>query len=78
MSLRPLVLFLLLLLLFPAVSVLVGAVRDGFEDLAGWQWLLLLLLPVLAWGWWRYFSVFGCRAACRQPGTRRVDPDARG
>ena len=78
MSLRPLVLFLLLLLLFPAVSVLVGAVRNGFGYLAGWQWLLLLLLPALAWGWWRHFSVFGCRAACRQPGTRRVDPDARG
>lgn len=67
MSLRPLALFLLLLLLFPAVSVLVGALRDGFEDLDGWQWALLLLLPVLVWIWWRHFSVFGCGASCRQP-----------
>lgn len=62
---RPLLLFLLLMLLFPAVSTLITAMQAGFKALAWWQWGLITLLPGLAWLWLRYFSVFGCRDACR-------------
>lgn len=58
--LRSLRLFLLLPLLFPALTSLVAAWRTGFADLAWWQWLLIALLPGLAWLWLRYFSVLGC------------------
>ena len=32
------------------------------------NWLWIVLFPVLLWIWWRYFSVFGCKApACLLP-----------
>ncbi|MGQ9684947.1 MAG: hypothetical protein ACUVT2_01395 [Thiobacillaceae bacterium] len=61
--LRPLRLFLLLLLLFPALTCLVAAWRTGFADLTWWQWLLIALLPGLAWLWLRHFSVLGLSGA---------------
>lgn len=61
--LRPLRLFLLLLLLFPALTTLVRAWRTGFAALAWWQWLLIALLPGLAWLWLRHFSLLGCSGA---------------
>jgi hypothetical protein len=65
--LRPILLFLLLLALFPAIATFVQALRTGFAGLAWWQWVLLALLPVLAWLWLRHFSILGCRDACRPP-----------
>lgn len=64
---RPVLLFLLLLLLFPAITVFVQALRTGFAALTWWRWALLALLPVLAWWWLRHFSILGCRDACRPP-----------
>ncbi len=61
---RPLLLFGLLLLLFPAVSALFTGLRDGFATLAVWQWALVLLLPGLVWLWYRHFSRLGCRDGC--------------
>lgn len=66
---KPLYLFVLLLTLFPAIGVLAEALENGFADLTWWQWALLAALPILAWIWFRYFSVIGCRDACaaREP-----------
>jgi hypothetical protein len=58
-------LFLLLLLLFPAISTFVTALKGGFTALAWWQWGLLALLPGLAWLWLRHFSVLACHEGCR-------------
>lgn len=69
--LRPLLLFLLLLLLFPAVSTSFTALQTGFDSLAWWQWALVALLPALAWLWLRHFSALGCRDTCRPPRPSR-------
>ncbi|NWG75860.1 MAG: hypothetical protein HXY24_14875 [Rubrivivax sp.] len=65
--LRPIGLFLLLLLLFPALGIFINALEAGFSGLAWWQWGLLAALPGLAWLWLRHFSVLGCRDRCRLP-----------
>lgn len=31
------------------------------------DYALIALLPVLAWIWWRYLSVFNCQRSCRVP-----------
>ncbi len=62
---KPFYLFALLLLLFPAIGVLVQALESGFAALVWWQWLLLVALPILAWVWFRHFSVLGCQDACK-------------
>ncbi len=61
---KPLYLFVLLLVLFPAIGVFVEAIETGFSNLAWWQWGLVAILPALAWIWFRHFSAIGCRDAC--------------
>lgn len=59
---KPILLFLLLLCLFPATHSLVTWYRGepmGFGD-----WLGVAAFPLLAWLWLRYFSVLGCREGC--------------
>ncbi len=65
---RPLYLFALLLLLFPAITVLVQAWELGLQSLGGWQWSLLVALPALAWIWLRHFSVLACLNGCQSDG----------
>lgn len=60
--LRPLLLFLLLLALFPAIGVAVQVAGEGWAGLSFWQWLLLAALPLLAWLWLRHFSILACLA----------------
>jgi hypothetical protein len=73
---RPLYLFALLLLLFPAIGVLVQACERGLQSLDGWQWGLLVALPALAWIWLRHFSVLACLNSCQTDGrTVRQDRD---
>lgn len=59
---RPVLLFLLMLALFPAVGSLATWLRG--EAMQLWDWLGLIALPPLAWLWLRYFSVFACRRSC--------------
>lgn len=61
---RPLFIFGLFLLLFPAVAALFTGLREGFATLAVWQWALVLLLPGLVWLWYRHGSRLGCRDRC--------------
>jgi hypothetical protein len=75
-ALRPLRLFLLLLLLFPALTTFFTAWQSGFAALAWWQWLLIALLPGLLWLWLRHFSMLGCRRDC--PAVRSADDYPRG
>lgn len=76
---RPLLHFLLLLLLFPAVSTLFAALQAGFSTLAWWQWGLIALLPGLIWLWLRHFTIIGCSTACRpQDPSPARHPSARG
>jgi hypothetical protein len=66
---RPVLLFLLLLVLFPATSSLVRWLAgDSLDPL---EWLGVAAFPVLAWLWLRHFSVLGCRAGCAPPDDRR-------
>lgn len=38
-----------------------------------WNWLGVVLLPLLVAIWWRYLSVFGCeKPACMLPGDGSV------
>lgn len=62
---RPLLLFLLLLLLFPAVTSLVRWWQG--ESLGTLEWAGVIAFPVLAWLWLRYFSLLGCKDACKSP-----------
>lgn len=64
---KPLLLFLLLLTLFPALSLLVHWLRDGQAPQTWWQWTLVLALPALLWLYFRHFSILACRKACRRP-----------
>lgn len=66
---RPALLFLLLLVLFPATSSLVRWLDGESLDLV--EWLGVAALPVLAWLWLRHFSVLGCRAGCAPPDDQR-------
>lgn len=72
---RPLLLFLLLLLLFPAAA----SVARGWQGaaLGRLEWAGVLAFPLLAWLWLRHFSVLGCRR-CRpptQPTRAGTEPD---
>jgi len=60
--LRPILLFFLLLALFPAMGSVARLVRG--EALAPLDWLGIAAFPVLIWSWWRHFSRFGGGAAC--------------
>lgn len=66
---KPLSLFVLLLLLFPATSSVVGLFEG--ESLDFWEWLGVLAFPPLAWLWLRHFSVLGCREGCAMPDKQR-------
>lgn len=61
---KPLLLFLLLLCLFPAISAAVRLAGEGVTAVAVWEWPLLVALPALLWIWFRHFSVLGCRDDC--------------
>ena len=62
---KPVLLFLLLLLLFPAIGSL-GAWLRG-EPMSMLDWLGVLGFPLLAWFWMRHFSILGCREICLPP-----------
>lgn len=59
---KPLFLFLLLLLLFPAIGSVVRWI--GGEALEFREWLGVIAFPLLAWLWLRHFSVLGCKEGC--------------
>lgn len=61
---KPFYLFVLLLVMFPAIGVFVQAIDSGFTQLTWWQWGLVSALPAMAWIWFRHFSVLGCRDRC--------------
>lgn len=63
--LKPVVLFALLLLLFPALGSVVRWWHG--ETLDTLDWLGVCLFPVLAWVWLRYFSLLACRRGCAAP-----------
>ncbi len=67
---KPFLLFLLLLLLFPALTVLVDWLQGGQAPQAWWQWALLVALPALVWLYVRHFSLLGCGRGCRWPERR--------
>lgn len=56
---RPLLLFVLLLLLFPAATSVARWWQGA--TLSGLEWAGVAAFPLLAWLWLRHFSVFGCR-----------------
>ncbi len=62
---KPLLLFLLLLVLFPAIGRVAAWLRG--EVMAFWDWLGVLAFPLLAWLWLRHFSILGCRESCLPP-----------
>ena len=65
---RVLALMLLLLLLFYSAGVAVAWWRGEVRLDEDGNWLGVVLLPLLVWVWWRYFSVFGCKEpACLLP-----------
>lgn len=69
---RPFLLFLLLLLLFPALSLVLPWLAGDGPAPSGWEWGALLALPILLWLWLRYFSIFACRIGhCAAPAKRR-------
>lgn len=73
-----------ILLGFGYMVLLIESVRTGvawwhgeLTDPSPLQWLMLAALPVLAWIWWRYLSVFrpGCgTAGCQLPDDRPAKP----
>lgn len=66
---KPLYLFVLLLLLFPAIGSVVSFIEG--ESLELWEWLGVIAFPLLAWLWLRHFSVLGCKEGCAMPDKPR-------
>lgn len=66
---KPLFLFALLLLLFPAIGSVVSFIEG--ESLESWEWLGVIAFPLLAWLWLRHFSVLGCKEGCAMPDKPR-------
>jgi uncharacterized membrane protein YhaH (DUF805 family) len=66
---KPLFLFVLLLLLFPALGSLVRWIEG--ETPGMWDWLGVIAFPLLAWLWLRHFSVLGCKEGCAVPDKPR-------
>jgi hypothetical protein len=62
---KPVLLFFLLLLLFPAVTSLVRWLAG--ESLELLEWLGVVAFPFRAWLWLRHFSVLACRRGCMPP-----------
>jgi len=61
--LKPVLLFFLLLALFPAIGSMARLVQG--EPLMTLDWLGIATFPMLLWLWWRHFSRFGGGAACQ-------------
>lgn len=59
---RPILLFFLLLALFPAISAVAKLAEQGWAELVWWERLLALAFPILSWFWLRHFSILGCQA----------------
>lgn len=59
---KPVLLFALLLALFPAIGSLVAWVEG--ESMTSLDWLGILAFPLLAWLWLRHFSILGCKGSC--------------
>lgn len=72
---RPLGIFLIWMVLFPAIATLARALDEGFRTLAAWEWALLAAAPIAFWLWLRNFSLLACRNvdACRP--ERPVPPE---
>ncbi len=70
--LKPVLLFFLLLALFPAIGSVARLVQG--EAPAPLDWLGIGAFPLLLWLWWRYFSRFGGGATC-QGGCLPARPD---
>jgi hypothetical protein len=66
---KPVLLFFLLLLLFPSIGSVVRWIEGEPTGLL--DWLGVLAFPFLAWFWLRYFSVLGCREGCDHPDRGR-------
>jgi hypothetical protein len=66
---KPVLLFLLLLFLFPATGSLVRWIEGEPTGLL--DWLGVFAFPFLAWLWLSHFSVFGCREGCEAPDRER-------
>lgn len=62
---KPVLLFLLLLALFPAIGSVATWLRGDAMTLP--DWLGVLAFPLLAWLWFRHFSILGCREDCLPP-----------
>lgn len=62
---KPVLLFLLLLVLFPAIGSVAAWFRGDAMSLL--DWLGVLAFPLLAWLWFRHFSALGCRESCLPP-----------
>lgn len=60
---KPILLFLLLLLLFPAIGSVVRWWQG--QDLSPLEWAGVLAFPLLAGLWVRHFSILGCKGACQ-------------
>ena len=66
-----------MVLLIESLRVGVAWWRDELNDPGPEEWLLLGVLPVLAWIWWRYLSIFrpGCgKVQCGLPDIRPEKP----
>lgn len=59
--------FAYMVLLIEGIRVAVAWWKGELADPGLVDGLLLASLPVLAWIWWRHFSVFGCKKGCALP-----------
>jgi uncharacterized membrane protein YhaH (DUF805 family) len=66
---KPVFLFVLLLLLFPATTSVARWIEGN--ALGIWEWLGVIAFPLLAWVWARHFSVLGCEEGCARPDKPR-------
>lgn len=66
-----------MVLLIESLHVGVAWWRGELNDPGPLEWLLLGTLPLLAWIWWRYLSIFrpGCdKAQCGLPDGQAAKP----
>jgi len=72
--LKPLLLVMVLGLIVAAVKVAAGWWHGELLLAEDFNWLWLVLLPLLLAVWWRYFSVFGCKEpGCLLPDEGKGD-----
>jgi len=79
--------FAYMVLLIESVRVAVAWWRNELGDPDPLEWFLLAVLPLLAWVWWRYLSMFrpGCdkiqctlpadQVSCSPPPADRGSPN---